>query len=121
MMNVLFCLSHLQGDDGECRQYDGHNPESDGNLGFMEGAVRPALEQISARAVQLTVQSSEGVMYRSGTEHAHAFTFLLLYLKPLRLDDDTQTLHEEDAAEDRQQQFLMADDGAHTDDTTDGE
>ena len=58
-------------------------------------------------------------MDRGGAEDSHALALALLYLKPLGLYDDTQTLDEEDSAKDRKQEFLMNNDGTDTDDTAD--
>ena len=54
-----------------------------------------------------------------GTEHTYALALTFLPFEPLGLDDDTQTLDEENATENWQQQFLMDDDCAYTDNAAD--
>ena len=58
-------------------------------------------------------------MYRRTLEDALLDTFALTEFVIPNLHDHRKALHEEDATEYRQQQFLMDDDGTHTDDTTD--
>ena len=60
-------------------------------------------------------------MNRCGSEHAYSLALTLLDFEPLGLYDHAQTLYEEDAAENREQQFFMDDDGTYTNDTTDGQ
>ena len=55
-------------------------------------------------------------MNGSGTEDAYPLALSLHELKPLRLDDYTQTFQEENAAEQGQQQLLVDDDGTYADD-----
>ena len=87
----------------------------------MELPLRPAAQDVCRRGVELRVQSPEVVVDRCGTEHAHPLALLLHQLEPLRLDDDAEALDKEDATEQRQQQLLMDDDGAHTDDAANGQ
>ena len=87
----------------------------------MERTTRPALENIGAGGIELRVQTTECIVDRGCTEHTHTFTFSLLYLKPLGLDDDAQTLDEENATKQRQQQFLVNDDSTDTDDAADSQ
>lgn len=87
----------------------------------MERSVGPSFEDIRTCRIKLGVQSAEGVMDRGGTEHPHTPSLSLLNLKPLCLYDDTEAFDKEDTAQDREQQFLMNDDGTDTNDTTDGE
>ena len=81
----------------------------------------PALQDITARSIQLGVELAEIIMDRCGTEHAHPLALLLLNLKPLSLYDHTNALHEEYATEYGQQQLLVDDDGTHANDTSDGQ
>ena len=86
----------------------------------MERTTGPSLQDICRGLVKLRIELTEIIVDRRSTEHADAASLLLLVLEPLRLDDDTEALNEEDATEDGQQQFLMDDDGTHTDDTSNG-
>ena len=54
-------------------------------------------------------------------EHADTLSLAFLPLEPLCLYDDAQALDEENAAQDREQQLLMDDDGANSDDAADGQ
>ena len=81
----------------------------------------PSLEHIGRSLVELRVELAEVVMYRGGSEHAHSAALSLLEFEPLRLNDDTQALYEEDATQDGQQQLFMDDDGTHADDAANGE
>ena len=87
----------------------------------MERTSRPAFQDIGARLIQLGVELAERIVDRGRTEHSHSLAFPLLYLEPLCLDNHAEVLYEEDAAKDRQQQLLVDDDGADTDDTADGQ
>ena len=69
----------------------------------MELSLWPTTQDVGRRGVELRVQTAEVVVDRRGTEHTDALAFLFHNLEPLRLDDDAQTLNEEDAAENRQQ------------------
>ena len=60
-------------------------------------------------------------MDRCCTEHTHSLAFALLYLEPLCLDNHTQAFYKEDATKDDQHQFLMDNDSANTNDTTNGQ
>ena len=62
----------------------------------------PALQEIRAGGIQLLVEFAEIVVDGGGPEHTDPPALALLDLEPLRLDDDTETLDEEDAAEDGQ-------------------
>ena len=59
-------------------------------------------------------------MYGSCAEHSHPAAFPFLYLKPLGLYYHAKALHEENAAEDRQHQLFVDNDGTHADDASDG-
>ena len=56
----------------------------------------------------------------SSTEYTYSLALFLHEFKPLGLDDDTQALDEEDAAQNRQQQLFMDDNGTYADNTTNG-
>ena len=87
----------------------------------MERTVRPSFEHIGRSLVELRVKLTEIVMNRGSPEYTHSATFSFLQFEPLRLNDDTQALHEEDAAQDGQQQFFMNDDSTHANDSANGE
>ena len=86
----------------------------------MELTLRPTFQDVSAGGVELRVQTTEIVVDRCGAEHTDALALTLLYLKPLCLDNDAQTLDEEDTAEDWQHQLLMDDQGTDTNDSANG-
>ena len=61
------------------------------------------------------------VVDRSTLEEALFHATFLSKLIVKALDDDREALHEEYATEDGDEQFFADDDGAHGNDTTDGE
>ena len=87
----------------------------------MELTLRPATEYVVGRRVELRVETAEIVVDRCGTENTDTLTLPLHQLEPLRLNDDTQALNEEDATEKGQQQLLMDDDRTDTDDAANGQ
>ena len=117
------CLSNLQGDDGECSEDDGDNPEAHGDLGLMQQRVG-ACHLDAATGVHLLHLrhgGAEVVMDGGALEESLLHALLLAPLVVEALDDDREALHEEHAAEDGDEQFLADDDGTHGDDATDGE
>ena len=79
------------------------------------------LEHISAVRIQVFVFYAEVVMDGSAFEDALSLVLALAQLEVPHLQNHTQTLHEEDAAEYGQKQFLVDDDGAHGYDAADGQ
>ena len=82
----------------------------------MEWSFRPPFQDIGACGIQLRVQTSERVVDGCGAENAYTLSLTLLGLEPLRLDDNTQTLDEENTAQSDEHQLFMDDDGTYTDD-----
>ena len=62
-------LSYLQCDDGQCRQDDGYNPETNRNLRLMISVVW-LRDEVLALWVQLTVLCAEVVVDRCALEDA---------------------------------------------------
>lgn len=87
----------------------------------MELPFRPALKYVTAGFIELRVQFSEIIVNRRGTEDAHALSFSFIILETESLDHDAQTLYQEDTAKDGNEQLLVDDDGADTDDAADGQ
>ena len=87
----------------------------------MERTVRPAFQNVGAGLVELRIQTAESIVDGCSTEHADTLALTLFQLEPLRLNDHAETLDEEDATEDGQQQLLMDDDSTDADDASDGE
>ena len=58
----------------------------------MEGSVRPVLEQIGARRVEMFVEFPERVVDGGCPEHAYPFASVLAILEILGLNDDTETV-----------------------------
>ena len=85
----------------------------------MEGIVW-LLEQVLAVWVELAVLRAEVVVDWGALEDALLHAMALAQLVVVHLHDDTEALHEEDTAKDRQHQLLVDDDGTHGDDATDG-
>ena len=69
----------------------------------------------------LVHRGAEMVMERSALPDTDMLTAFLVELVHLRLYDDTDTLHEEDTAEEGDHELLMDDHGTDTDDTANGE
>ena len=87
----------------------------------MERTVRPAFQNVGAGLVELRIQTAESIVDGCSTEHAYTLALTLLQLEPLSLYDDAQTLNEEDATQQGKHQFLMDDDGTHSNDATNGQ
>ena len=85
----------------------------------MELPLRPVFEDKPACGVEVLVEFPEVVMDGRGAEDPDTLAFAQLVFEVGCLDDDAETLDEENAAEDGEQQFLVDDDGTHTDDTAD--
>ena len=117
------CLSNLQGDDGECGEDDGDNPEAHGDLGLMQQRVGAChLDAASGvHLLHLRHGGAEVVMDGGALEETLLHALLLAPLVVEALDDDREALHEEDTTEDGDEQLLADDDGTHGDDATDGE
>ena len=118
--HALCQLSYLECDDGHCSEDDSHDDETQGDFAFMHCTVWHFHEILTVR-VKLAVLCAEVVVYRCAFEDALLYTFALTYLIVPYLHDNAQTLDEEDSAENGQQEFLMDDDGTHSNDTADGE
>ena len=120
---MLSLLAYLQGDDGQCSQDDGHNPEADGDLCFVEECIGACYLDGAAgiHLLYLCNRGTEVIMDGGALEEALLHPFLFASLVVEALDDDREALYEEDAAEDGDEQLLADDDGAHGNDATDGE
>ena len=84
-------------------------------------AVARLLPQILAVWIQLAVLCTEVVVDRRALKDALLDASALTQLVVIYLHHHAEALYEEDSAEDRQHQLLVDDDGAHGDDTADGE
>ena len=113
-------LSDFQCNDGQNGEDEGDNPEPDCEFRFKHHTAG-FLEHIGAVGLEILVLGAEMVMYRGALEDAlFAPVFLSTFVIP-HLQYHAETLDEEDAAQEWQQQFFMDDDGTHSDDAADGE
>ena len=84
-------------------------------------AVARLLPQILAVWIQLAVLCAEVVVDRRALEDALLDASALTQLVVIYLHHHAEALYEEDSAEDRQHQLLVDNDGAHGNDSADGE
>ncbi len=87
----------------------------------MEGAVGPVAQHIAAVFWQLLFSLSESVVNRRGTEQSYGAALALGVFEVEALQNDTQALDKENAAENGEQQLLVDDDGTHADDAANGQ
>ena len=106
-------LSKLKCRYRQHRQHDAYEPEAGGDLRLRDRSVGPLQEGVYTAVTGLLVVVVEGGHLEDPLPHAGAS---LGVSEVGGLDDHRERLHEEDAAEDRQEQLLADHDGKDGDD-----
>ena len=78
-------------------------------------------EQIRTVRIELCHCGPEMIVYRCPLEYPLFDSFFLSFLEIFHLQDYRQVLYQEDSAKNRNQQFLVDDDGKYSNDTSDGQ
>lgn len=122
----VFCrmlLSYLQRQDGKCCKQESYDAETQHDLRFVVQVAAAFAQDTASRVIlqDLFDRCAEMIVERCTFEYADTIAATLAELINLCLQDNGNTLHQENTAQDWNKQLLVDNHGTNADDTADSQ